>query len=165
MLSGKRQTLEVKSMPPRTDFLTRQRQQIEARLKELQPAHEEYLTLLKARDALAAVKPGNERRGPGRPRGSTNVRRGPGRPRGTVTRRRGRPPGSGRAASGRGTTRRRRTGTRGDQALALIKQNPGITVSDIAKRMGIRQNYLYRVTQELQKRRLVRRRGTGFHAA
>ena len=42
-------------MAPRTDFLTKQRQQIEARLKELQPAHEEYLTLLKARDALAAV--------------------------------------------------------------------------------------------------------------
>ena len=40
-------------MPPRTDFLTKQRQQIEARLRELQPAHEEYLTLLKARDALA----------------------------------------------------------------------------------------------------------------
>ena len=29
-------------MPPRTDFLTKQRRQIEARLKELQPAHEEY---------------------------------------------------------------------------------------------------------------------------
>ncbi len=53
-------------MAPRTDFLTKQRQQIEARLKELQPAHEEYLTLLKARDALAAVKPANGRRGPGR---------------------------------------------------------------------------------------------------
>ena len=142
-------------MPPRTDFLTKQRQQIEARLKELQPAHEEYLTLLEARDALAGVKgmaPGHApaRRGPGRPPG----RRGPGRP-----------PGSGRKTAARKkTTRRRRTGTRGDQALALIKQNPGITVSDIASRMGIRQNYLYRVTQELQKQRLVRRRNGGFHA-
>ena len=68
-------------MPPRTDFLTKQRQQIEARLKELQPAHEEYLTLLQARDALAGVKPANGRRGPGRPPG----KRGPGRPPGSGT--------------------------------------------------------------------------------
>jgi|SRR5215212_8622920 len=137
-------------MPPRTDFLTKQRQQIEARLKELQPAHEEYLTLLEARDALAGVKPANGHRAPGRPPG----RRGPGRP-----------PGSGRKATGRAkATRRRRGGTRAEQALELIKQNPGITVSDIADRMGIRQNYLYRVTQELQKQRAVSRRGGGFHA-
>ncbi len=149
-------------MPPRTDFLTKQRQQIEARLKELQPAHEEYLTLLEARDALAGVKPSGTGRGPGRP----PARRGPGRPPGR--RGPGRPPGSGRKATGRKTagkktTRRRRTGTRRDQALDLIKQNPGISVSDIADRMGIRQNYLYRVTQELQKQRLVKRRNGGFH--
>ncbi len=131
-------------MPPRTDFLTKQRQQIEARLKELQPAHEEYLTLLEARDALAGVKTADGRRGPGRPPG----KRGPGRP-----------PGSGRK-----TTRRRRGGTRSEQALELIKQNPGITVADIADRMGIRQNYLYRVTQELMKDRKVSRRNGGFHA-
>jgi hypothetical protein len=138
-------------MPPRTDFLTKQRRQIEARLKELQPAHEEYLTLLDARDALAGVKPADGRRGPGRPPG----KRGPGRP-----------PGSGRktTASRRKTTRRRRGGTRAEQALTLIQQNPGITVSDIAKRMGIRQNYLYRVTQELQSERKIRRRDGGFHA-
>jgi hypothetical protein len=151
-------------MPPRTDFLTKQRQQIEARLRELQPAHEEYLTLLEARDALAGVKPGKTGPGPGRP----PARRGPGRP--PARRGPGRPPGSGRKTTARKTTkrktatRRRRSGTRGDQALELIKQNPGISVSDIANRMGIRQNYLYRVTQELQKQRLVRRRNGGFHA-
>jgi hypothetical protein len=146
-------------MAPRTDFLTKQRQQIEARLKELQPAHEEYLTLLKARDALAAVKPANGRRGPGRPAG----KRGPGRPRGSST-------GTGRstATNGRRTRKRgrgTRSNTRADQALALIKQNPGIKVPDIADKMGIRQNYLYRVTAGLEKQRLVRRRGGGFHAA
>ena len=46
----------------------------------------------------------------------------------------------------------------------MIRKNPGIGVPDIAKRMGIRQNYLYRVTQELQKDRKVSRRGSGFHA-
>jgi hypothetical protein len=150
-------------MAPRTDFLTKQRQQIEARLKELQPAHEEYLTLLKARDALAAVKPANGRRGPGRPPGRPPGKRGPGRPRGSRT-------GAGRAAATNGRrTRKRgrgtRSNTRADQALALIKQNPGIKVPDIADKMGIRQNYLYRVTAGLEKQRLVRRRGGGFHAA
>ena len=152
-------------MAPRTDFLTKQRQQIEARLEELQPAHEEYLTLLKARDALAAVKPANGRRGPGRPPGSGRPagKRGPGRPRGSRT-------GAGRttATNGRRTRKRgrsSRSNTRADQALALIKQNPGIKVPDIADKMGIRQNYLYRVTAGLEKQRLVRRRGGGFHAA
>jgi hypothetical protein len=148
-------------MPPRTDFLTKQRQQIEARLRELQPAHEEYLTLLKARDALASVKP-DGRRGPGRPPGRPPAKRGPGRPRGSRTK-----TGRTTATNGRRRTRGRgrRSNTRADQALALIKQNPGINVSDIAKRMGIRQNYLYRVTAGLEKQRLVRRRGGGFHAA
>ena len=138
-------------MPPRTDFLTKQRQQIEARLRDLQPAHEEYLTLLEARDALAGVRTANGRRGPGRPPG----KRGPGRPPGS---------GSKTTTSRKKATRRRRGGTRREQALELIKQNPGITVADIADRMGIRQNYLYRVTQELQKDRKVSRRGGGFHA-
>ena len=155
-------------MAPRTDFLTKQREQIDARLRELQPAHEEYLTLLKARDALASVKPPDGRRGPGRPPakrgpGRPPGKRGPGRPRGART-------GTARAtpANGRRTARRgrgRRANTRADQALALIKQNPGIKVPDIAKQMGIRQNYLYRVTAGLEKQRLVRRRGGGFHAA
>jgi hypothetical protein len=153
-------------MAPRTDFLTKQRQQIEARLKELQPAHEEYLTLLEARDALAGVKASPNRRGPGRPPGKRGpgrppARRGPGRPRGSRTR-----TGRATAANGRRTKGRgRRTNTRADQALALIKKNPGITVPDIATKMGIRQNYLYRVTAGLEKQRLVRRRGGGFHAA
>ena len=155
-------------MAPRTDFLTKQREQIDARLRELQPAHEEYLTLLKARDALSSVKPPDGRRGPGRPPakrgpGRPPGKRGPGRPRGART-------GTARAtpANGRRTARRgrgRRTNTRADQALALIKQNPGIKVPDIAKQMGIRQNYLYRVTAGLEKQRLVRRRDGGFHAA
>src|SRR5215204_114452 len=113
-------------MAPRTDFLTKQRQQIEARLKELQPAHEEYLTLLQARDALAGVKPPDGRRGPGRPPGRPPGKRGPGRPRGSRT-------GSGRSSTTNGRRTRgrgRRSNTRADQALALIKENPGIKVPD-----------------------------------
>ena len=148
-------------MAPRADFLTQQRRQIDARLQELKPAHEEYLTLLQAKDALEGLKtpprvgrpPG--RRGPGRPPGSRNARRATTRARSANGRRRTR----------RTATRRRAGGTRADQALQLIKSNPGMTVPQIADKMGIRQNYLYRVTAALQKRGSVKRRGQGFVAA
>jgi hypothetical protein len=147
-------------MPPRTDFLTQQRRRIDARLQELKPAHEEYLTLLEAKQALDGVKspsrvgrpPG--RRGPGRPPGS-------GRKRATTRAR----SANGRRKPRRTATRRRSGGTRADQALQLINSNPGMTVPQIADRMGIRQNYLYRVTAALQKQGSVKRKGQGFVAA
>jgi hypothetical protein len=149
-------------MPPRTDFLTQQRQQIDAKLQELRPAHEEYLTLLEAKQALDGVKsparvgrpPG--RRGPGRPPGSGGGRRA------ASTRA---PSSNGRRRPRRGGTRRRAGGTRADQTLELIRSNPGMTVPQIADKMGIRQNYLYRVTAALQKQGSVKRKGQGFVAA
>jgi hypothetical protein len=141
--------------------LTQQRRQIDTRLEELKPAHEEYLTLLQAKEALEGLKtpsrvgrpPG--RRGPGRPRASANGRR-------RTTRA---PSANGRRRPRRTSTRRRAGGTRADQALQLIKANPGMTVPEIADKMGIRQNYLYRVTAALQKQGSVKRRGQGFVAA
>ena len=76
-------------------------------------------------------------------------RRGPGRPRGSRTRRR----------------RGRRGGTRGDQAVKIVSENPGVTASEIAKRMRIKPNYVYRVMGELQKEKRVRKRGRGYVAA
>ncbi len=144
-------------MPPRTDFLTQQRRQIEARLEQLKPAHEEYLTLLEAKQALEGLKTPSSaprRRGPGRPPGSGRRRR-------AATARA--KPANGRRRARRGG-RRRAGGTRADQALELIKANPGIGVPQIADRMGIRQNYLYRVTAALQKGGSVKRQGQGFVA-
>ncbi len=69
--------------------------------------------------------------------------------------RRGRPKGSTTAtASGR----RKRSGTRADQAVKLIEKHPkGITASDIAKAMKIKPNYLYRVLGDLEKEGRVRK--------
>src|SRR6266516_1768170 len=144
-------------MPPRTDFLTQQRRQIEARLEQLKPAHEEYLTLLEAKQALEGLKTPSSaprRRGPGRPPGSGR------RQRAATARAK---PANGRRRARRGG-RRRAGGTRANQALELIKANPGIGVPQIADRMGIRQNYLYRVTAALQKAGSVKRQGQGFVA-
>jgi predicted HTH transcriptional regulator len=98
--------------------------------------------LAKLQRALANLTEGREgRRGPGRPRGSRST--------GTRTR----------------TRRRRRGGTRADQAVKLIKANPDITASEIAKRMKIQPNYMYRVLGDLQKEGKVKKSGRKYTAA
>jgi transposase-like protein len=94
---------------------------------------------------------------------------------GTITRRPGRPPGSGKrgpgrppkaaSAAGAPRKRRRRSGTRADQAVALVEQNPGISASEIAKQMKIKPNYLYRVLGELEKEGRVTKKGREYHPA
>jgi transposase-like protein len=79
-------------------------------------------------------------------------RRGPGRPR-TAARRSG------------GGRRRRRGNTRSDQAVKLVKANPGISASEIAKKMNIKPNYLYRVLADLEKQGKVRKDGRAYHPA
>ncbi|HSD23731.1 MAG TPA: hypothetical protein VLB79_05320 [Solirubrobacterales bacterium] len=75
-----------------------------------------------------------------------SARRGPGRPRG----------------SNAGT--RRRGSTRADQAVRIIKQNPGISVSELGRKMKLNHpNYLYRVLPDLQKEGRIKRRGKGYH--
>jgi hypothetical protein len=148
-------------MPPRTDL----RKQVAGELERLRPAYEEYLTLLKVQDALKGSG-SDGRRAPTRT--STTGRRGPGRPAGR--RGPGRPPGKQRVKATASRTarrggRRRAGDTRADQALELIRANPGMSVPQIAERMGIRQNYLYRVTSGLQKQKKITRRNGGFHAA
>jgi hypothetical protein len=136
-----------------TDFLTKQRRQITTRLEELRPLYEEYLTLERAQEALDQLgEPVRRaaRRGPGRPPGSRN----------RTTKRR---PSKRRAGTRRKTRRAGRT--RADQTLAAIKSKPGITIPELADKLGIRPNYLYRVTAQLHKERKIRKRGRGFHAA
>jgi hypothetical protein len=125
------------------DFLTQTRTDLDNRLKELRPLYEEYLKLEKAKAALEGV--------------DTPRRRGPGRPPGSAT----------RAPSGNGRRRRRRRrgGTRAEQALSVVRDNPGITVSELAPKVGIPQkNYLYRVMNGLTDDGLVRKKGRGYHA-
>jgi hypothetical protein len=74
----------------------------------------------------------------------------------------GRPPGSAKAKA---APRRRRRGTRADQAVRLIKANPGITAAEVAKKMRIKPNYLYRVLGELQKDGRVKKSGRSYTAA
>jgi hypothetical protein len=136
------------------DFLTEQVKALENRLNELRPAHEEYLEVERVHDALSSAA---GRRAPGRPRGTT-TRRGPGRPKGSTTTRR-------RSTNGRRRRRGRRGGTRADQALKVVRENPGITVSEMAGKMSIKQpNYLYRVMNQLEGDGAVKKAGKGYTA-
>ena len=68
----------------------------------------------------------------------------------------GRPPATG--------GRRRRGGNRADQAVKLIKRNPGIGVSELGRKMKLNHpNYLYRVLPDLQKEGRIKRKGKGYH--
>jgi CRP-like cAMP-binding protein len=129
------------------DFLDEKRREMQERLKELRPLVDEFHRLEAAISALdgvgsdAAPAPARARRSKASTSGATAN--------GSSNGRRGRPRGS---------------GTRGKQALELVKGNPGITIPEIAGKMGIQQNYLYRVLPGLQKEGLIRKEGRGWHS-
>jgi hypothetical protein len=128
------------------DFLSEKRAEIDSRLKELRPLHEEYLKLERAKQALDGLD-STARRGPGRPRGSRNAT-----------------PSNG-SSDGRKRRRRRSGGTHAERALETIRQNPGITVAEMAPKLGIaHKNYLYRVLNGLQTEGAVQKEGRGYVA-
>jgi hypothetical protein len=127
------------------DFLDEKREEIRARLQELKPLVDEYHRLEAAVQALEGVKPAT----------ATATATAPRRSRSTTTRTR---KGTGRRGRPRGS------GTRSKEALALVRSNPGITIPELADKMGIKQNYLYRVLPGLQKDGMVRKEGRGWHA-
>ena len=120
------------------DFLEEKRREIEARMDELRPHLDEYHRLEAAAKALAgaAATPASSRSTRPIPQRSGG-RRGGGRPRGS--------------------------GTRGNQALDIVREQPGITIPEIAEKMGIQQNYLYRVLPGLAQDGLVEKQGRGWH--
>jgi sugar-specific transcriptional regulator TrmB len=95
--------------------------------------------------------------------GKVTARRGPGRPRGSANKKAAKAKASKAGAPRR--RRKRRGGTRADQAVKLIEQNPGISASDVAKQMKIKPNYLYRVLGDLEKEGRVKKSGRSYSAA
>jgi hypothetical protein len=144
------------------DFLDQKRGEITKRLAELKPLVEEYARLEQAASALAGVdgvsgvprvpaRGNGRRRKPGRRSavGSSGVtvataskkargkRRGGGRPKGS----------GGRAA----------------EALAAVREQPGITIKELGAKLGISPNYMYRVLPGLEKEKKVKKKGNGWH--
>jgi CRP-like cAMP-binding protein len=127
-------------MPPISSFDTA-REALDQTIGELR---EQLKQAEEARAALGGGKPA--RRGPGRP---------PGRPRGSTNK---------TATAGAPRRRRkRRGGTRADQAVKLIEGQPGISASDVASSMKIKPNYLYRVLGDLEKEGRVKKDGRKYY--
>jgi len=118
---------------PTTNVLDEARELVQKRLADLD---EERKRLERALAELG----GKARRAPGRPRGSKAASTG-------APRRR----------------RKRRGGTRADQAVNLISKEPGISASDVAKQMKIKPNYLYRVLGDLEKEGRVKKKGRQYY--
>jgi sugar-specific transcriptional regulator TrmB len=131
--------MERKSMPSTTNVLDEARDLVQKRLADLDDERK------RLERALAEL-------------GGKAVRRAPGRPRGSKS--------AATAAPAKGRRRRkRRGGTRADQAVSLIEKQPGISASDVAKTMKIKPNYLYRVLGDLEKEGRVKKQGRQYYPA
>lgn len=149
-----------------TDFLDEKRKEIAERLKELKPAVDEYNRLEAAASALegvggtaataTATATTPRRRGPGRPRGSVNRKGAAVAAKAGARKKAGRP-------AGRRAGRRKGSGTRAAEALSFVQGQPGITIPELAAKMGIKQNYLYRVLPGLEQENKVKKEGRGWH--
>jgi hypothetical protein len=148
-----------------TDFLDEKRKEIAERLTELKPAVDEYNRLEAAASALEGVG------GTAATATATATRRRPGRPRGSVGRKAAATTAApakatrkkaGRTA-GRRAGRRKGSGTRAAEALSFVQGQPGITIPELAAKMGIKQNYLYRVLPGLEQEKKVKKDGRGWH--
>jgi predicted Rossmann fold nucleotide-binding protein DprA/Smf involved in DNA uptake len=131
-------------MPPANVF-DEARDALERSVRELREQ------LSAAEEALEKLGGKVTRRGPGRP-----GRRGPGRPKGSTNK-------TTSATTAPRKRRKRRGGTRADQAVNLIESQPGISASDVAKTMKIKPNYLYRVLGDLEKEGRVKKDGRQYY--
>ena len=131
------------------DFLDEKRAEIAARLTELKPFVDEYTRLEAAVVALDGVAslPAAPRHALRRPAARARTT---GTPTSSATARGGRPAGSGKRRA---------------EALAVVAATPGITIPQIAEKMGIKHNYLYRVLPRLAAEGLVIKHGRGWHPA
>lgn len=126
------------------DFLEQKKKEISKRMDELRPMVDEYHRLEAAHRALEGVNNGG---GGGSSTRTASQRSSGGGGGGGATRGRGRPRGS---------------GTRANEALAIVREQPGITIPEMAQKMGIQQNYLYRVLPGLEQDGIVRKEGRGW---
>ena len=147
------------------DFLQEKRKEIDDRLRELAPLVAEYELLEKAVSALGGTPAASPNGTPSAtPRTPTRSRK-PGRPRGSksAVKATARSGSKARTAGKRAGGRRKGSGKRPTEALAIIQEQPGVTIPEIASKMGIKQNYLYRILPGLEGEGKVNKLGRGWH--
>jgi ribosomal protein S25 len=115
---------------------------LEKRLRELEPMINEHAHVRRALDALEGVGK---------------------RAQGTAASAAKRSRTARATATARGRGRPRGTGGRAQEVLAHVHKQPGITIAELAKRMKIKPNYLYRVLPQLEKDGKLHKRDKGYH--
>jgi transcriptional regulator of acetoin/glycerol metabolism len=119
------------------------------RMRELRPMLAEYQELERVAQRLGIDVDGEET---GR---QTNAEQQPARTRrASRTGRRVRPSGG-----------RARAGSRREQMLSLIREQPGITVREAGERLGVDGTSLYRVVRRLEEEGAVKKEGTHLQPA
>jgi ribosomal protein S25 len=162
-----------------TDFLDEKRQEITGRLKELKPLVDEFNRLEAAAAALAGVIGSTASSAGSAATAVVTGRRGPGRPRGSGRKKAAvkvkaaaaaaAPKAAPKAAAKPGRPAKRRagrrkgSGTRAAEARSFVQGQPGITIPELAAKMGIKQNYLYRVLPGLEQENKVEKKGRGWY--
>ena len=71
-------------------------------------------------------------------------------------------PRTNRRMRGKGRARR---GQRKDQFLAAVKKNPGATVAEVAKEIGVSVNQAYGLARQLQKDGAIKKSGKSYSIA
>ena len=128
------------------DPVNKIRSDLEKRLHELGPLIEEHAHIQRALEALKGVGTRTEQAVKS---AATNTgKRAQAAKASTASRGRGRPRG---------------TGGRAQEALKLVHKHPGITIGDMAKRMKIQANYLYRLLPQLEQDGKIKKRDKGYH--
>lgn len=155
-----------------TDFLDEKRAEITNRLKELKPLVDEFNRLEAAASALAGVigtaasdasAVVTRRRGPGRPRGSAGRKKAAKATVAAAPAAKAAAPKAAAKPAKRRAGRRKGSGTRAAEARSFVQGQPGITIPELAAKMGIKQNYLYRVLPGLEQEGKVEKKGRGWY--
>jgi ribosomal protein S25 len=166
----------VKRIQIVTDFLDEKRQEITGRLKELKPLVDEFNRLEAAATALAGVIGSaasdagsaatavvTRRRGPGRPKGSGRKKAAVKAAAAAAPKAAPKAPAKPGRPAKRRAGRRKGSGTRAAEARSFVQGQPGITIPELAAKMGIKQNYLYRVLPGLEQENKVEKKGRGWY--
>ena len=131
-------------------------QRVVQRLKELEPAVAEYRELEQVAARLGIKTPQSD----GRDRQSAPVATRSRTRRATAKQATGGQPAAPAAARRAGGARRGAApGQREQQMLALVRERPGITVAEVAQRLGVDATGLYRIVRRLEERGSIRKNG------
>ncbi len=129
------------------DFLDKTRDEIAARMRELEPSVGEYHRLEAAAAALAGLRRSSA------PVGTTpkpSDKRAPT----TAPRRRAKP---------RQRAARAPRGARASEALSLLRERPGLRASEVAERIGASRTHVHALLARLEREGKLSRRGRGWH--